>query len=106
MCLLGATSLAAALPSDKNGVPAFVDSVHEWGTWELGVEPAAGGPAPMSDRALNVRLANVKFRPNDNTTFSPGASPVTITTPVAPAKLPTRVSPGVPAPTASPSDFL
>lgn len=89
MFLLGTSSLATALPDDAaTETSAFVDSVYEWGTWELGIEPAAGGSAPMPDRALNARLANVKFRPNDNKTFSPGASPVTVTTPVAPAKLP------------------
>lgn len=98
MCLLATSSFATALPGDENKTSAFVDSVYEWGTWELGVEPAAGGLAPMSNRALNVRLANVKFRPNDNTTFSPGASRVAVTTPVAPAVLPPVVTPPIEPP--------
>jgi hypothetical protein len=70
ICLSGASTLASALPGDSSKIKT-VDSVYEWGVWQLGIEPAAGGPIPVSTQALNVRLANVKFRPNDNSAFSP-----------------------------------
>ena len=48
------------------------DSVYNWGSWELGLEPAAGGPIALPNQALNNRPANVRFRPSDNRVYSAG----------------------------------
>lgn len=92
ICLLCVSSSAYAA-TDSN--TAYVDSVHGWGAWELGLEPAAGGPAPTSNRALPARGTNVKFRPNDNSAFSPNSNSVAITT-----TRPTPTPAPIPIPTA------
>ena len=49
----------------------FVDSVHAWGSWDLGLQPAAGGPVVIpNNTALRVEQRNIQFRPNDNNAFS------------------------------------
>jgi len=47
----------------------YVDSVDNWGSWELGLEPAAGGPVALPNTAISNRPANVRFRPNDNSVY-------------------------------------
>jgi len=71
----------------------FVDSVYEWGSWDLGIEPAAGGPIPAARRPVNVQQNNLKFRPNDNNKFTSSRETVMTTTQNGPTPLP----PGSPA---------
>ena len=66
---------------------AYVDSVHSWGTWALGIEPAAGPQAPQNI-PMNDRSANLKFRPNDNAAYSTIAIPVNTVTTVPPTPTP------------------
>jgi hypothetical protein len=97
---LSGTTLAATDAGE--GTSAYVDSVHGWGAWELGLEPAAGGSAPSPGRALASRSANVAFRPNDNSAFSPtsrrNSTPAPAGTPVGP------IGPGGSLPTGNPAD--
>jgi hypothetical protein len=74
LALLGASllvlpGLAAATDS--------IDNVYSWGSWELGVEPAAGGPVPVTNRPLNVSQKNLQFRPNQNSAFTTGLHQMT-----------------------------
>lgn len=74
---------------------AYVDSVHSWGSWALGIEPAAGPQAPQN-QPVNDRSANIQFRPNDNAAYQPGAIRVN----------PLAQSPTPPAPVAPPAPFF
>lgn len=98
ICILGVSGYAnSATDSDEN----FVDSVHEWGAWELGLEPAAGGPSPSSNQALVVRGPGVNFRPNENSAFAPVKRPV----PNTPFDATTGTfTPGLPISSGSPAD--
>lgn len=111
LCLLSISTSAYA----ATDTPAYVDSVHGWGAWELGLEPAAGGTPPSPSRALTSRDANVQFRPNDNSAFSPDSRAVAVTSalptpmPVAPPSIPATTpitQPATPGqiPTGSPLD--
>lgn len=107
VCLLSISTSAYAASGADEGTTAYVDSVHGWGAWELGIKPAAGGSTPSPGRALASRSANIKFRPNDNSAFSPNsrknASPAPVTpTPVGPITGP--IAPGQPLPTGNPAD--
>ncbi len=74
--LLGlAGSAYAAAPTSDIEATAYVDSFNEWGAWELGLEPAAGGSTPSPSRALTSRKANIVFRPKDNNAYSPNIKP-------------------------------
>ena len=102
ICLLSISTSAYA----TENTTAYVDSVHGWGAWELGLEPAAGGSTPSPSRALTSRSANIKFRPNDNSAFSPDSrrnqTPAPTTTPIGPIIGP--IAPGQPLPTGNPAD--
>lgn len=106
--------LALATPSyaawkNEDPVNAYVDSVHQWGAWELDIEPAAGGLTPPSTGALNARDAKVRVRTNSISALAPSAppSPVVFNTPTpvvptvvpaAPVTPPPPVTPPRPAP--------
>lgn len=98
--------LAQAANQDTHANNTYVDSVYQWGSWELGLEPAAGGPITPPNNALNNRPANVRFRPNDNSVFGSNnrglANPVVSTTP-APTHVPPTFGPGS-APPGGPGD--
>lgn len=49
---------------------SYRDSVYGWGSWELGIEPAAGGPIPAAGRPLRVQQNSMQFRPNQNSAFT------------------------------------
>lgn len=76
ICLLGISTSAFSASDSNEATTSYVDSVYEWGAWELGLEPAAGGPAPSSNQALAVRGPGVNFRPNENSAFAPVTRPV------------------------------
>ncbi len=75
VCLLSLSGSAYAASGSVEETTTYVDSVNEWGAWELGLEPAAGGSAPSPSRALASRSANVVFRPKDTNAFSPNIKP-------------------------------
>ena len=89
ICLLGVSASGYAA-TDPEGATSYVASINEWGAWELGIEPAAGGPAPPSSGALNARSSNVTFRPKENSAVSPVIRPIPITRPAG-GTLPTGV---------------
>lgn len=97
VCLLLCCTAAVAADSaseDTATTTAYIDSVNSWGTWELGIEPAAG-PQPPNSHVMAVRSANIQFRPNDNATFRPKGEEVTINMP-APNQPPAPIPPPVP----------
>jgi hypothetical protein len=75
VCILGASPLATALPDDSTRA-AYVDSVYEWGAWEMGIVSITANAKRTSNQALNIRLSNIKFRPNDISVVSPIVTPV------------------------------
>jgi len=109
MGLSSYTSIAAADQSAD-----FVDSVYSWGSWDLGLEPAAGGPVIPPKTVVNVQTRNMQFRPNDNNAFAGNAKPMVSAgnNPApAPARAPTGpatmtpLPPGTTGPTGGPSLF-
>lgn len=103
--VLATASVTASASAD------FVDSVHSWGTWELGLEPAAGAPAVPAGRTIRVQQRNVQFRPNENSAFTrtvnvsssgPSAPPA----PVLPPSPSGPITPGTPVTTGSPGDLF
>lgn len=99
--LLTNTAAQADTATDK-----YVDSMHSWGSWELGIEPAAGGPAALPNNAINNRPAKVHFRPGDNTVYSlnrQNTSTVSLNPTPAPIHTPPTSGPGT-APVGSPGD--
>ncbi len=95
-----ATALAGAPTSDTN--TAYVDSIHQWGAWELDIEPAAGGLQQPSTQALNARDTNVSLRANSISALS-GAPRATVAIPAIPAGPATPITPAVPATPAIPA---
>ena len=95
---------------------AYTDSVHQWGAWELDIEPAAGGVTPAATQALSDRGARVAFRTNSFSAIAPTA-PAATTPPITDTPVPTPpiytpppvptvtpISPSVPIPVGGPSD--
>ena len=107
------TSLAACLlawaPLTSVADEAFVDSVYEWGSWELGLEPAAGGPVAPKTTTVKVNQRQLQFRPNDNSAFR-GNAAIAVTAGTSPTPPPVPVTPPTvgpldgPPPTGSPAD--
>jgi len=64
---------------------AYVDSIHQWGAWELDIEPAAGGITPAATQALNTRNPKVSLRINSIAALAPVAG---ATAPVPPVAIP------------------
>ncbi len=95
-----ATALAGAPTSDTN--TAYVDSIHQWGAWELDIAPAAGGLQQPSTQALNARDTNVSLRANSISALS-GAPRATIAIPAVPAVPATPTTPAGPATPAIPA---
>ena len=94
----------------------YVDSVFQWGAWELDIEPAAGGLQAQTTQALNARDSKVRLRTNSMSALAPPQRPETVTPPPAPlpvaapvpAPVPvptiTHISPSVPVPIGGPGD--
>lgn len=117
-CLGIAATVNTAAADSNPEQQAYVDSVHSWGSWELGIEPAAGPQAPPP-QTLNYQHSNIQFRPNDNASFRVQAEEVTVTNidppppmPVVPSPAPTPVVDATPlaptdtVPTGGPLDNL
>ena len=105
------TTSFAAKNDNSSSKTAYVDSIHQWGPWELDIEPAAGGLQQAATRPLNARGSKMSLRTNSisalapraNITESPAPKPVT---PPAPITLPvptiTPISPDIVIPTGGP----
>ena len=118
ICLLGVSASGYAA-TDPEGATSYVDSINEWGAWELGIEPAAGGLQQSSSQILNARDSKVTLRTNSIAALAPQrpaipavpavpAIPATPTTPAVPAvpAVPaiTPISPSVPIPVGGPNN--
>lgn len=102
---------ASVVASEPAEAQAYVDSVTQWGAWELDIEPAAGGIAQADTDALKARESKVTPRTNSFTAVSPlanlaggsggpsnpGGGP---TVPTVPGITP--IDPSVPIPTGNP----
>lgn len=97
----------AAQAGNKQAANQYADSVYSWGSWELGVEPAAGGPVPPPNNVVDNRPANIHFRPNDNTVYGldkrNAASTFHNPTP-APTHTPPTMTPGITTSSSSPGN--
>lgn len=100
-----ATALAGAPTSATS--TAYVDSIHQWGAWELDIEPAAGGLQQPSTQALHARDTNVSLRANSISALSdvPRATPAMPAIPAVPATPTTPAVPATPAIPAAPTTF-
>ena len=83
---------------------SLVDSVYDWGFWELGVEPAAGGPVTPKTTTVKINQRKLQFRPNDNSAFR--GKPAMITSDINPAPAPPPLPVTPPTPTAAPPGAL
>jgi hypothetical protein len=104
--LLANSAIAQTAKEQATAAKGYVDSVYNWGSWELGLEPAAGGPAALPERAMSNRPANVRFRPNDNSVFgvdNHGMATVNQNPSPTPAHVPPTSGPGT-APSGGPGD--
>jgi hypothetical protein len=85
---------------------AYVDSVTQWGAWELDIEPAAGGITQADTGALKARNSKVSLRTNSISALAPPAPPTQPVPPlpVTPTSTPTLtpISPNVPIPIGNP----
>ena len=80
----------------------YVDSVFQWGAWELDIEPAAGGLQAQTTQALNARDSKVRLRTNSMSALAPPQRPGTVTPPSAPLPVIPPPPVPVPAPTITP----
>lgn len=104
-----ATSTMADAPvsNEETNNTAYVDSIHQWGPWELDIEPAAGGLQQASTQALNARTTKISLRSNSVAALAP-QRPATPAIPAVPATPPTPAIPATPAtpPRGGPADGL
>ncbi len=98
--LIAWTSVGMTAQQDAS----FVDSVYDWGFWELGLEPAAGGPAAPKTTAVKINQRKLQFRPNDNSAFR--GKPAMITSDINPAPVAPPLPATPPTPTAAPPGAL
>ena len=95
--------VAAEKAEKAEKATAYADSVHQWGAWELDIEPAAGGITPAATQPLSDRGARVAFRTNSFSAIAPTAPaaptpPITDTPiPTPPIYTPPPVTPPIPA---------
>ena len=95
-CLFAWAPVGMAAQQNEN----FVDSVYDWGFWELGLEPAAGGPVTPKTTTVKINQRKLQFRPNDNSAFR--GKPAMITSDINPAPVAPPLPTTPPTPTAAP----
>jgi hypothetical protein len=104
---MAATSVAAEQVKVKqvssNSTIAYVDSIHQWGAWELDIEPAAGGLQAQSTQPLNARNSKVALRTNSISALAPPGRPAVPAIPATPAVPATPNTPAIPAIPATPA---
>ncbi len=88
-----------------NNNSAYVDSVHQWGAWELDIEPAAGGLQPQTSQQLKARDSKVRLRTNSISALAPQRAE-TITRPPLPVTPPAPAMPPVIPAIGGPADGL
>lgn len=113
------TTSVAAINNDtaqdyNTSSTAYVDSIFQWGAWELDIEPAAGGLQAQTTQALNARDSKVRLRTNSFSALAPPQRPGTVTPPAAPLPIApplstpvptiTPINPRVPVPIGGPGD--
>ena len=115
------TTSVAAINNDtaqdyNTSSTAYVDSIFQWGAWELDIEPAAGGLQAQTTQAMNARDPKVRLRTNSMSALAPPQRPGTVTPPAAPIPIApplpvpvpvptiTPINPGVPVPIGGPGD--
>jgi len=109
LCAALLVGLATWAPERAVADENFVDSVYEWGSWELGLEPAAGGPVAPKTTTVKVNQRQLQFRPNDNSAFR-GNAAIAVTAGTSPTPPPVPVTPPTvgpldgPPPSGSPAD--
>lgn len=114
---LAMSAIAQTNTNDESST-AYVDSIHQWGAWNLDIEPAAGGLQPPSTQPLNARDTKLSLRTNSISALAPVKAPSTIN-PVSPVPVPpvvpvvpivpviptiTPINPNVPIPVGGPND--
>jgi hypothetical protein len=91
---LALTYTVAAMADQNSAGPIstepYVDSVTQWGAWELDIEPAAGGLNKPATQALKARSSKLTVRTNSFSAVGPQA-------PVTPPRPPTRPEFGGPS---------
>ena len=96
LCLIAASFvLTATSAAATNENTAYIDSVHQWGPWELDIEPAAGGLKTQTTQVLNARDSKVRLRTNSISALAPPQRPESITRPSAPLPV-TPPAPAIP----------
>lgn len=71
--LIICTGTAFAGAAEDPSASAYVDSVTQWGAWELDIEPAAGGLKQPDSRPLKARNAKLDLRTNSFSALAPRA---------------------------------
>ena len=113
LCLIAASFvLTATSAAGTNENTAYIDSVHQWGPWELDIEPAAGGLKTQTTQVLNARDSKVRLRTNSISALAPqqaktitrSSAPLPVAPPPPPAPTITPIRPSVPVPIGGPGD--
>ena len=86
LSLLITPAAIASTAGDATKNNSYVDSVTQWGAWNLDIEPAAGGLTPAATQALNARGNNLSLRANSISALAQ----------VAPTPKPATPSPAIP----------
>lgn len=109
---LSTTAVIAGSPTPEEATKTkYVDSIHQWGAWELDIEPAAGGIQQQSTQPLSTRGSQVVLRTNSVAAVAPRRPATftnTVTTPtvVPPVPVIPPVTPPVTPPFGGPADGL
>ncbi|NOQ89589.1 MAG: hypothetical protein GQ549_01440 [Gammaproteobacteria bacterium] len=109
---VASTSFAATETSAVSNAAtetAYVDSVKNWGAWDLDIQPAAGGIKAPSTRPLSARGTKLRLRTNSFTALAPvnshGSPAGNSPTPTPPPAV-TPPPPVVPSPIGGPTSGL
>ena len=65
------TTASIAETPDQNTADQYVDSITQWGAWELDIEPAAGGLRQPATQALKARDSKITVRTNSFSALAP-----------------------------------
>ena len=99
------TAIAGVSDITAENDTVYVDSVTQWGAWNLDIEPAAGGLTQAATQALNARDSSVSLRANSISALAQVAPPVPALKPPTPATPVTPVVPVTPVGPVGPANF-
>ncbi len=86
---LSTTVVIAGSPTPADASNAkYVDSIHQWGAWELDIEPAAGGIQQQTTQPLGTRYSQLELRTNSIAAVAPQRPVTFINTVTAPTVVP------------------